>query len=286
VTPQRARLRTACASLAALACLGACSTGTDEDDPVVARAYEQQLRWSDLRLLVPMGTEPEDSAALVQAYVNNWLRQQVELRHAEQQLAENRKLFDAELRDYRNSLLLHAYEEELVRQHLDTAFLESDIESYYQANTDRFILRDDLVRARWFRVNEKDRRALKRIEDRFLSGKADDMREVEIQLAMRNVTIMDHNGAWTPLSELRNEVPIESISAVPQAGKRLTLRDDDGAWFLDIVELRPRLSPSPIEQVRQDIRSILLNQRKLTLIERMREDLYQQALADDAIEAP
>ncbi|MBK6342671.1 MAG: hypothetical protein IPF41_08805 [Flavobacteriales bacterium] len=81
-------------------------------------------------------------------------------------------------------------------------------------------------------------------------------------------------------------MPIESISAVPPAGRRLTLRDDDGAWFLDIVELRPRLSPSPIELVRQDIRSILLNQRKLTLIERMREDLYQQALANDAIEAP
>jgi len=286
VTPQRAQLHLACAGIAAAALLTACTAGSDDDDPVVARAYEQQLRWSDLRQLVPMGTAPEDSTALVQAYINNWLRHRVELHHAEQQLAESQKRFDAELRDYRNSLLLHAYEEELVSQRLDTAFSDSEIQSYYEANTEQFVLRDDLMRARWFRVAEKDRRALKRIEDRFLSGKPDDMREVEIQLAVRGSTITDRSAAWTSLSELRNEVPIESLANVTADGKRLILRDDEGAWFLDIIELRPRLSPSPIDLVRQDIRSILLNQRKLALIERMRDDLFQQALANHAIEAP
>ncbi|MBK9147969.1 MAG: hypothetical protein IPM12_09175 [Flavobacteriales bacterium] len=269
-----------------MATLSACAVSSDDDDPVVARAYNSQLRWSDLRQIVPMGTAPEDSSALVQAYLKNWLRQQVELHHAELQLAESRKRFDAELRDYRNSLLLHAYEEELVDQRLDTAFTPGEIEEYYQGNTERFVLRDDLMRARWFRVAENDRRALKRIEDRFLSGSADDMREVEIQLAKRGVTITDRSSTWTTLTELRNEVPVETLTSVPVGGKRISLRDEEGAWFLDILELRPRLSPAPIELVQQDIRSILLNQRKLSLIERMREDLYQQALAADAIETP
>jgi hypothetical protein len=46
------------------------------------------------------------------------------------------------------------------------------------------------------------------------------------------------------------------------------------------------LSPAPIELVRQEIRSIILNERKLELIDRMRNDLYQEALANDAISAP
>lgn len=273
-------------ALAAAAVMAGCTGGAADDDPTVARAFDRVLHWSDLRQIVPMGLAPEDSAALVQAYVNIWLRQQVELHHAEQQLSEDAKRFEAELRDYRNSLLIHAFEEQLVRQRLDTTITSADLEAYYAQNADRFDLKDDLVRARWFRVPEADKRALKRIEDRFLSGKPDDMREVEIQLVQRGVAITDRSAAWTSLPELRNEVPVETLAGIPADGRRLVLRDADGAWFVDILELRPRLSPAPIELVRQEIRSIILNQRKLQLLERMRDDLYRQALANHEIEAP
>ena len=46
---------------------------------------------------------------------------------------------------------------------------------------------------------------------------------------------------------------------------------------MDILERRSKGAGSPQDIVRQDIRSILINQRKLHLIERMREDLYREA---------
>jgi hypothetical protein len=257
-----------------------CADASDEEDPVVARAYDRYLRWSDVRQLVPVGASPADSSAMVQAYVANWVRQQVELRHAELNLAEARKQFEAELRDYRNSLLLHAYEEELVRQRLDTAIGPEEVEGFYERNTERFDLQDDILRVRWFKVPDDDKRALKRMEERFRSGDPAQMREVELQLASRGITIQDRSAAWTTLAELRNEVPLEAAAGTG----RSVIRSDSAAWFLDIVELRPRLSPAPIELVRQEIRSILLNERKLRLIERMRDDLYREALAANEIE--
>ncbi len=267
-------------------CISACGPSAEEEDPVLARAYENVLHWSDLRQVVPLGTAPEDSAALAQAYINNWLRQQVELRHAEQNLSEGRKRFEAELRDYRNSLLLHAFEEQLIDQRLDTVISDSELTAYYQANTDRFNLGDDLLRARWFHVREQDKRALRKLEDRFVSGRPDDRREVEILLATRGVEITDRSMAWTTLAELRDMVPVTDLPAVPPDGRRMALHEEGGAWFLELLELRPRLSPAPIELVRQEIRSIILNERKLELIDRMRNDLYQEALANDAISAP
>jgi hypothetical protein len=53
---------------------------------------------------------------------------------------------------------------------------------------------------------------------------------------------------------------------------------------VDILELRPKDSVSPLPLVEQDIRSILINQRKLQLIERMREDLYREAQANNDVE--
>jgi hypothetical protein len=259
--------------------LAACGAGADEGDAALASAYDRTLRWSELRQVIPIGLPPADSAAMAEAYIDNWMRQQVELHHAEQNLEPARKEFEAELRDYRNSLLLFAYEEELVRQRLDTVIPQGEIEAYYQVHAEDFDLPDDLVRARWFALPADDRKALKRLQDRFLSGRPDDMREVEIALVQRGIAIQDRSAQWLTAAELRNEVPIEALPSVGERGQRLVVPSGGNAWFIDIVELRPRHAPAPIELVRQDIRTILLNQRKLELLARMRQDLYDQALA-------
>lgn len=273
-----------CMALAVALLSGGCGTDQDHDDPVLARAYDQYLRWSDLRQVVPMEALAEDSAAMAQAYINNWLHQQVELHHAELNLAAAEKEFEAELRDYRNSLLLFAYEDALVHQRLDTTITEAEIEAHYTAHRSDFDLKDDILRARWFRVDSMDKRVLKRMEQRFLSGKPEDMREVEIQLAERGTMITDRSRTWTTLADLRNEVPLEGAPIAPAEGRRMVVRNGTVLWFLDILELRTRLEPSPIELVRQDIRTILLNQRKLLLVERMREDLYREAAASKDVE--
>ncbi len=264
--------------------LGGCGNDMDAEDPPVARAYDQYLRWSDLRQVVPMEASPEDSAAMAQAFTNNWLHQQVELHQAEVNLAASQKEFESELRDYRNSLLLFAYEEALVRQRLDTVIPAAELEAYYKANGASFDLKDDILRVRWFKVQDEDRRTLKRMEDRFLSGQADQMRDVEIQLAERGITINDRSGIWTTMSELRNEVPLEELPAVNGEGRRVLVRNGTTTWFLDILELRPRHGPAPIELVRQDIRTTILNQRKLFLIEQMRKDLYLEATRTKDVE--
>jgi hypothetical protein len=262
-----------------------CSTGTDQDDPPVARAYDQYLRWSDLRQVVPMDAAAEDSAAMAQAYIDNWLQQQVELHHAESNLAPSEKEFEAELRDYRNSLLMIAFEDALVRQRLDTVISEQELQAYYEANRAAFDLTEDILRARWFKLDGVEPRTVKRLEERFLSGKPELMREVEIGLAEKGVSIIDRTSLWMTASELRNEVPLDQLPAVGPDGKRLIIRSDSTVWFLDVVELRSRHAAAPIELVRQRIRTGLLNQRKLSLIETMRKDLFKEATQAKDVEA-
>jgi len=269
-------IRAARLALAFAPVLAGCGAGWDEEDPVLARAFERDLRWSELRQVIPMGANPTDSTAMAEAYIDNWLRQQVELHHAEQNLEASRKEFEVELRDYRNSLLLFAYEEELVRQRLDTVITEAEIEAYYQSNGHEFDLSEELLRARWFMLPADDRKAIARLKDRFLSNQADDMREVELALVQRGVSITDRSKVWLTAGELRNEVPLD---ALPEVSKRMVLPSENSVWFLDIIELRPRHAPAPIEIVRHDIRTILLNRRKIDLVARMRQDLYEHALA-------
>jgi hypothetical protein len=260
----------------------ACTTTTDQEDPVVARAFDQVLRWSDLRQMVPLGLSPEDSAVMAQSHINNWVRKQVVLHKAEENLSPADKDFEAQLRDYRNSLVLFAYEQALVDQKLDTMISEAEVQAYYEANEANFELRDHAVKLRWFRLTAPDRKVVKRVEDLFRSPKEEKRHELEIWLASNGVNIIDRSAAWTYWSDLDAEFPVDLPE--PHGSERVFLKSDSTTWFLEILELRPRNSAMPLDLVRRDIRSILLNQRKLQLIERMREDLYREALQNKDVE--
>jgi hypothetical protein len=262
-----------------------CGTGDDGSDPVVARAYEEMLHWSDLRQVIPMGSTAEDSAAMAQRFITNWLRQQVLLHQAGQNIAEPRLDLERQVQEYRNSLIIYAYEQALVDQKLDTLVSEAEIEEHYIRNRDDLALQEDMYRLRWFKVRDEgakpgDRRTVERLKGHFLSGSSDRMREVEVWLAERGIPITDRSTGWTPLSVLVAELPMEDVPVVG----RSVVRSGDATSFIDILEHRPKDSAAPLELVRTDIRSIIINQRKLQLIERMREDLYRDAIARKDIE--
>ncbi len=266
--------------------LGACTSEVDPQDRKIAKAYDNVLYWSDLRRVVPMDAAREDSIAIASAFINNWIRQQVLLRKAEENLPESKKDFELKLQDYRSSLVIFAYEQALVDQKLDTALKRGEIEKYFEENRSNFELQDNILRLRWFKVRESDKRTMKHLEDHFLSGDPERMSEVEVWLAQRNVPIMDRSDRWSTFNELRSEIP---VWATRDAGKdlregRSVLRDLEGGYFVDILELRRKDSASPLSMVEQDIRSILINQRKLKLLESMRLDVQKDAQANGHVE--
>lgn len=273
-------------ALLCTAAFAACGPRVPEldTDPVVARAYSATLRRSELRTVVPMDASPEDSAAIAQRFVGNWLRQQVVLHKAEENLGEPDKEFSDMLREYRNSLVIYAFERAVVDRNLDTRITDAEIEEHLNANPGDFELAEDLVRARWFKVKDDDRRVLKRLEEHFLSGSVERMGQLENWLAQHGVPITDRTDRWMAASELIEELPIAAPGAL--ATGRRTFRDDGTLWFLEVTERRTKGETAPLERVRDDIRAILINLRKLRLIERMREDLYREALENGSVQLP
>lgn len=270
----------------ATVCSISCTPPEDQMDKPLARAYDQVLNWSDLRQVVPLGSSAEDSTILAQRYIDTWLRQQVILQMAERNLSTEGFELEDQLEEYRRSLVIFNYEQALVDQKLDTAVSDQEIRAYYEAHRANFELKDNIVRARWFKVNEPDKRVVRKMEERFLGGKNDQLHDLELWLAGLGVSITDRSGAWTPYSEVLAEVPLSGAEAANllARGGKLVVKQDHAVWFVEILDHRTATSASPLEMVQQDIRSILLNQRKLQLIESMRETVYKQALEHEDVE--
>ncbi|MBL7950688.1 MAG: hypothetical protein JNM62_03110 [Flavobacteriales bacterium] len=262
----------------------ACAAPDDGLDRPIARAFDQVLHWSDLRQVIPVDATPKDSAAFAQQYIDSWMHQQVVLHTAELNQPDQGMDMEAQIEDYRRSLVIFNYEQALVDQKLDTAVTGAEIEAYYEAHRTDFELKDDMIRARWFKVNEADRRVIRRMEQRFISGGGEELREVEVWLAQRGVAIIDRSSSWIPASELKAEVQQDAVQDVIVSDGKVVLVDGTSAWFVEVLEHRSRNSVSPLELVRPDIRAILLNQRKLKLIADMRRSVYEQAQKNQDVE--
>jgi len=263
-----------------------CGAVEEGPDRPIARAFDQVLSWDDLRQVIPPDASPADSAAMAEQYIEMWLRQQAILHMAEQNQVAGTLDMESQLEDYRRSLVIFGYEQALVDQKLDTSVTAADVEAYFTDHQANFELKEDVLRIRWFKVNEPDKRTLRRMSDRFLNGDVDDLHELELWLARNGVTIIDHSNSWYPASTVRADMELPTAQQgadLTRPGKQV-VTSDNGAWFIDVIEYRAQNSISPLDMVRSDIRAILLNQRKLQLIEDMRASVYAQAIENKDVE--
>ena len=276
------------AAIIAALLLASCGAKRDATDRVVAEAYGDKLYWSDLRPVVPMDATPEDSAAIARRFLDNWARDRVMLHMAEDNLDKDQMNVEAQIKAYRESLITFAYEQALVLQNLDTVVSGSQVQEYYDKNIANFQLKDNIVRIRWFKLRDKDKKLLQRVEQLWRSGNEEDTHKLEVLLAQRGTTIVDSHDDWVEFSALQQQVPLRPDNPTDwlQRQQKVIVEDATGTYFVDFLDHRLKDSTSPIDMVLGQIRSIIINQRKLKLVERMREELYTNALAKKDVRFP
>ncbi len=262
--------------------LTACHRKSD-DSPVVARAYNYELHLSDLAGLVGEGVSSEDSATIVANYVEQWIRQAVILTKAEKNIHED---FEKQLREYRNSLLTYAYEQKILNQLLDTNVSADQIAEYYEQHQDDFKLRSAIVKTVYVVAPLKSP-ALPKIKKVF--SKKDlsetDIYEIETLATRHGYAGYYDAESWLPFYTLQRNVPITTYNEnlYLRQNRTIQLNDDSSAYLVRILDYKVSDEISPLELQSENIRSIILNRRKLDILDRLQTDLLEEAEKSDKV---
>lgn len=251
---------------------------THSEEVVVAECYGKYLYESDLKGIVPEHATVIDSIHRVNAFIDSWVKRQVLLHQAENNLSAADLDFSKQLEDYRNSLVIYTYETQLIRQKLDTIVSEAEIEAYYEENKDNFQVRSTLVRAAYVILEEDCKQ-----KDQFHKLMSD-----RDTLMLQNIDILANDYAvkyyldvdeWIRLDELTKVVPIEIYNTESFLKKNKYVRFDwnDLTCMVRFEDYLLEKSVMPMELVRDNIKEILLIRRKTELIERMKEAIYEEA---------
>jgi hypothetical protein len=127
----------------------------EENGTPIARVNNSYLYEDDILELISDGATKEDSAILVESYINNWATKQLFLDGALLNLSEEKQAgFDKLVKQYKTDLYTKAYIEALVKRSLDTVVKQSEAKAYYYQNKDVFKLNEELIKFRYIHVDE------------------------------------------------------------------------------------------------------------------------------------
>ena len=271
---------------ASLILVSSCSNQQETEQKPIARVFDNYLYEDDISGLVSEGKSPEDSISIIKSYIDNWIREKLILAQAEYNLPEDQEAeIDDEVNQYRTSRIVYAYERELIREKLDTSFSEAEVQEYYDNNKKNFELKDYIVRGNYVKL-EKNAPNIENAVEWFNDAGEEEYAELKDYCFQYATTFILDTMRWIYFKELKKQSGLKTINIEDflKENKRLQFEDEYYLHLLRIDEYLMKDSISPLALEKENIRNILLNQRKLDLVKTMHNQIYKNALKKDKFE--
>jgi hypothetical protein len=245
----------------------------------LAQVGNQELFFIEVKSAMPNKMNSQDSTEFVERYIDNWIRKQLLYQKAEKEVKIDEQELQKRLDEYRFALLTHEFEKQYVAKKFSDTITEQEIKDFYEKNKQEFELRQNIVKAIFIKVakNEKDNETIKKI---MLSEKSEDRNELVRFCNEKAISYYLQDTLWVDFDELTKLTPFESIPNKVnflKNNKISQMQDGEFSYILAIKDYKISEQISPLEFVRERIRSMILNQRKTLLIKQLEDELYKEA---------
>lgn len=263
----------------------ACQMKTEDKGEVVVSVYGKKLYKTDLENVVYDGISYNDSVLRAKVYIDKWVKNQLLVRQAENNLAPSQLDFSKRLEEYRNSLVINKYETELINQNLDTEVTEDQIYEYYKENGGEFMLNRDIVRLASVSLpkDSKKKWVFTKLFRDYDSLMVDSIASMANKYALNYDLNTDEWHDFDEVVESYN-LKLKDNKSFLNDNKYFIVNNDDVYTIVRICESRLVGDISPCEMETDRIKYIILSNRKKDLLEDLYDNLYSRAVQDKAFE--
>ena len=255
-------------------------------DQVLARLGDDFFYKSDLKIVLPTGLSKEDSVIFVKNHINNWAKRKILFNKALVNLGDKKQESLKQLiESYQNELFSYAYQEKIVKSSIDTFISENSIKDYYDKNKLNFKLNQEIVNARYLKINSENYN-LKDVINRFRRFKKSDKIFLD-SISLQFSSYYFNDSLWINKEVFFNKLP-EINDRLKQniVKNKLFYRIQDSLelYLINIKDYKLKNDIAPFDFIKSTLKQVLLNKKKLEFISKFEKELIEDALQQNEFE--
>jgi len=252
----------------------------------LARANDVLLLEDDIDFSFIDGATKSDSIIFVQNVINDWATNQLLIDGAIQNLNDETQFeFEQLVQQYKIDLYSSAYLEALVGNNLDSLVSYEELQDVYLLNKELFTLKEDLLKLRYININTSlsNLNEVKKMFKRFNSDDRSELDSISIQFN----SFYFRDTIWIKKEDVISKIkPLELgfNKVLLKKSNFIEIKDSLGLYLIKINEVLQRGKPAPVEYVSPTIKQIVINNRKLNLIRKLKSDIVNDAIKNKKFE--
>jgi hypothetical protein len=261
--------------------LTACKNKSDQVKRIaLAKVGDVILYYDEVPKLMQPGESPQDSIAIIQSYINKWAKKELLFIKAEQNLTpEFKNEIEKQIEETRSNLVIYQYQRQMMMEKMDTTITDEEMESYYAANEKNFLLNSNIVKALFIKV-PVEIPGIDKIRVWARSNDQKDLQQLESYCYQFAEKFDDFNEEWVTMDKLSVELPQDIVNKEEFLRRNTWYETSDSSsvYMITIRDHRQRNSPAPFDYVKNDIKSIILNNRRFQFLKSLENGIYNEAL--------
>ena len=254
----------------------------NDDQKVIASVHEKDLLLSEVIKEMPKATE--DSAFFIESYMNDWIRKQLMIYHAEINLSSDMLDYEKQISEYRSSLFIYAYQQELINHNFDTTISPYTVTDYYAQHHEEFKLVKNIFKGRYI-VVDKSAPKLESLSKWYKSQNVKSIEELADYCQQFAKEYYLEDSSWQYFTTINAKLPelITEEEYFLQNTKGVWFEDEQYRYYVYIKDYQIKGSISPLALEREKIRNVLSNKNKIHYLKQLEDELYQNGLASGKI---
>ena len=266
---------------------GSCDLSVRNSDiDKIARVNNVYLTIDDIDQSLFYGLDKKDSLFQIQNIINDWATKALLEDGALVNInIKKQEEFERLIQQYKSDLYTSAYIEALVKNNLDTIILDYQYKKIYKQNKELFVLKEDLIKLRYVnhdkgmpnasdikrrfkRYNFEDQAILDTISIQFNSFFLNDSVWIKSEDVLKKIN---------PLTKGFNKVLLKKLNFIQ-------LKDSLGLYLIQVNDIIEAGDQAPISYALPTIKQIILNRRKLKLVNQLKSEIVNDAIKNKKFE--
>ena len=179
--------------------------------------------------------------------------------------------------------MVYEFEKDYLEKNLDTRIPENEIEAYYNLNKENFTLKEIIARVNYLKLERNN--AQNRNLERLLRLKEGEQKEAIQKIALEHaVNHYLEDAVWVKIDDIIINTPLAGNSnmvGLLRNNKLIIVEDDWYKYYFRILEYKLQDQTPPLEFVKDEIAKILLNKKRVQLVEELQKEIYNRALENN-----